>query len=352
MNEDPGLAAHPWVKIELLDGRVSVDGTVMDRAGSPEDGYLAALQYVADEVATPLGRRVGVTVYDKGGVVSHLAVQPDGHTQAIEDLVREAAAPALPRGASEASSAVASAVPAASAPGTPAFPLRESPRDGAVRRRWAPVGGALAAAAIVVGAIVGGMTLSGLDGSAGDDLSVASADTTAELATDPTVTPGAVPIEVRWARPDDALVADVEARGRGEARVLVGATSHAVRATLTFRGANGVTVSCKVMLHRGITRVLVKDLPGGAVKWTVTARDFRPVSGVVRVKAPKIAPTTTTMTVDPPVTSAPATVAGGSSGGGKAPAKTGGGGGGGGGGNNPDGSAGNPPAIPIDPDDQ
>jgi hypothetical protein len=345
VNEDPGLAAHPWVKIEIADGRVSVDGTLMGGAGSPEDAYLAALQYVADEVATPLGRRVGVTVYDKGGVVSHLAVQPDGHTQAIEDLVREAAAPVLPRGAAVSSAATTGAVPAAPRR-TPPFPTRE-PREEQVRRRWAPVGWAVAAAALVVGAIVAGMAITGAGNSATDDLSVVSADTTSEPSADPSVTPAALPLEVRWARPHDALVADVEARGPGAARVLVGATSRSVRATLTFRSADGGTLSCKVTLHRGITRVLVQDLPGGAVKWTVTARGYRSVSGVVRVKAPTMAPASQSMTADPPVISAPATTSGGSSSGGKAPAKSGGGGG-----NNPNGSADNPPAIPIDPDDQ
>ena len=98
MDDDPGLRPEPWVSIELRDGVVRVDGDPV-LGGSPEDRYLRAVRRVAEEVATPLARRVGVTVSDARGVVTHLAVSPDGTTESIEELVRAAtAAPESPAG--------------------------------------------------------------------------------------------------------------------------------------------------------------------------------------------------------------------------------------------------------------
>ena len=87
-----------WVYVELRGDRVFVDGTPADGA-SPADRYRAALQRVAEAVATPQGRPVPVWVGDSTVVINRVWVKPDGSCEPFDPLPadpREAAVSGAP----------------------------------------------------------------------------------------------------------------------------------------------------------------------------------------------------------------------------------------------------------------
>jgi hypothetical protein len=124
-NSIRGLAAEPWVTIELRGGQAFVDGARVEHPGSPEERYRAAVGKIAAEVAGPLGRLVGVTVTRKDGVVDHLAVHPDGNAALIRELVRSSTAmPVIvPTPRSPGDDADAQPDQTTREPGSPAVPV-------------------------------------------------------------------------------------------------------------------------------------------------------------------------------------------------------------------------------------
>ncbi len=344
MGGDPGLNASPWMDVSL-DGRaVSIDGVPVQADGTAEGRYLFALHQIAAEVATPLGRRVGVTVTDGRGVVSHLAVHPDGTVDSIEELVRSAGQPVVvppPRTGDGA---------AASSTRQPWVVL------GSRRRLIAVVAAVVAAAAAVVAAPL-------LDGRSGDVASSSIGD--AELADagpDSTVldttsggaaAPGAASSVAAEAVAHDVVAAPVlRLRVVLAARVVsdlpcqlsmvAPATSRSVRARVTVITGDGQVLVRRFRLGPdGPATLVLEGLTPGVARWTLAAPGAVPTSGRLSVMplppeaaaAPSVAPA-------PTPTAAPA----------PAPATTGSNAGGGGGNNGGDPQA--DPVVPIDPDDQ
>lgn len=350
---DPGLSSSPWVAVELSAGAVTVDGAPVQGDGTAEGRYLAALQQVADEVATPLGRRVGVTVSGAAGVVGHLAVHPDGTVDSIEELVQAAHAPAarvVPVARDE------SAVPAAPPPParTAATPAGAAPARGGRRTLVVASAVLLAAAAVVAAPLVNGRDGELASSSGGDAAAaIGEADTGAgdgvveASAGGPTAEtpPAAVAQEVLAAsvlRLRVLLVADVTSTAPGEVTLRLPATPRVVRAEVRLRAADGRVVVRRLRLGPGRSgEVVVTDLAPGAARWTVRAPGAVASAGPVVVMAPPPEPPA------PAAAPAPAAPAPSGSAGGGAPSAGGGNAGNGGGssGSQPD------PTVPIDPDD-
>lgn len=284
MGDDPGLRPDPWVSIELREGRVFVDGKPVPVTGPPEDQYLLALHRVAEEVAAPLGRRVGVTVSDTRGVVTHLALDPDGNAESIEDLVRAASAPTF---------ATATATAAA----------QPSPDVRTRRRRIRPVGLAAATAVLLVALAVGAATV--LSPTSGRSEEREPADPPGAAVAGPARAPARsatrVVVTPRWREPRLALVADLAPGRRGRVVLLVGATAPRARVHLRLRPASGAVVRRTVVLHGRIRRLVLDDLAGGVAAWRITARGARALTGTVAVRrpAPPTAPTTVPVSAVP-----------------------------------------------------
>ncbi len=325
MSGDPGLTASPWVSVELDDGSVAVDGVPVPVEGDPEDRYLAALQQVASGVAEPLGRPVGVTVSGGSGVVSHLAVHPDGTVESIEELVRAASAPVE--------------VPAPRAPAPSVARAGARRRDGASldpRRRLAAVAGvvALGAGAVVVAPLFNGSSGDTASSSIGTPRLVDTTPTSVEQdAGDAAAAPrlvGTRPLRLRV-----VLTATVTSPAPRELLLTLPATAHRVRVTVRVSASDGRVVVRRLWLGpRSPRRVALADVASGPARWSVRAGGARPATGrVVVMSLPPAAPPPA-----PPVPAAPTTPGPGAGGG------NGGGSGGGHGGPSAD-------PTPIDPDD-
>ena len=347
MSGDPGLNASPWMDV-ALDGRaVSIDGVPVQADGTAEGRYLFALHQIAAEVATPLGRRVGVTVTDGRGVVSHLAVHPDGTVDSIEELVRSANEPVV--------------VPAPRAGGGAAAPSTRQPWVvlGSRRRLIAVVAAVVAAASAVVAAPL-------LDGRSGDVASSSIGDAEpADAGPDSSVrdttsggsaAPGAASSVAAEAVAHDVVAAPVlRLRVVLAARVVsdlpcqfsmvAPATSRSVRARVTVVTGDGQVLVRRFRLGPdGPATLVLEGLTPGVTRWTLAAPGAVPTSGRLSVMplppeaaaAPAVAPAPTAA----PAAAAPA----------PAPSTTGrnSGGGGGNGGGDPQAD----PVVPIDPDDQ
>ena len=315
MDGDPGLAPSPWVSVELRDGGVYVDGTPVEVVGAPEDRYLAALQRIADRVAVPLGRRVGVSVNDGRGV-THLAIHPDGTAESIEDLVREA-------------TRVEAAAAASPEPEPARRPrLRDRPGRPVLWAATALLGvSAVVGAAVAVGAATdrAATDLAGAAAPATADPSMAAATST------PTVT------VTRWRNPSVTLVSDASALGRGRLLLLVGADAPRVRVVVRVVTADGSRQVRRVVLHGGIRRLVLRSLPGGEAAWRISARGAKPLRGTVLVTPlPPPPPPPAAAPVTSPAPAGPSTAPGGRSGGGRGQGS---------------GQSDAAPVIPVDPDD-
>ena len=346
---DPGLSASPWVSVRLEAGAVTVDGLPVQADGTAEGRYLAALQQVADEVATPLGRRVGVTVAGAGGVVNHLAVHPDGTVDSIEELVRDAHAPA------------ATVVPTARAERIVASPTAAPiPAPARVRRRR-PRSTLVAAAAVLLaaGAVVAAPLVNGRDGelasSTSSDLGALPAapglgagGDAADVPAAAVDAPEAEPVEAVAAQQVLAgprllkrpvLAATATSTAPGEVTLRLDAPARAVHAEILVQTSDGRRVVRRLRLGPGRpTVVVLADLEPGRATWLVRGRSRHvvPDRGQLQVMAPPPEPATAPATTGP---TAPNSQGGQTSGG-----RSGGHGGGG----QPAGS----PVVPIDPDDQ
>lgn len=355
---DPGLSASPWVAVELGPGGVTVDGVPVQGDGTAEGRYLAALQQVADEVAAPLGRRVGVTVSGAAGVVGHLAVHPDGTVDSIEELVQAAHAPAAV--VVPAARAESPASPPPPAP-PPAPPAGAPPARGGRRTLVVASAVLLAAAAVVAAPLVNGRdgelaSSSNVDpaaavgdeagGGQGDDdvVEAAAGDLAAEAPADaPTGAAAQNVLAASVLRMRVPLAADVASTAPCEVTLMLPATSRVVRAEVRLRAADGRVVVRRLRLAPGRSgEVVVTDVAPGTARWSVRAPGAVAAAGRVAVMAPPPEP--------PPAPAAPSgsgTSSGGGSsstaGGGAQPSS--GGNGGGSSGGQPD------PTVPIDPDD-
>ncbi len=349
---DPGLSASPWVVVELGSGGVTVDGVPVQADGTPEGRYLAALQQVADEVAAPLGRRVGVTVSGATGVVGHLAVHPDGTVDSIEELVRAAHAPAalvVPAARAER------AAPPPSPPSEPPVGASPAPRGG---RRMLVVASAvlLAAAAVVAAPLVNGRdgelaSSSSVDpaaaagevaGAAPDDDvvgAVASGDGAADAVPTATVAHDVLAAPVLQMRVP--LTADVASSGPCEVTLVLPATARVVRAEVRLRTADGRVVVRRLRLGPGRSgQIVVTDLAPGTARWSLQAPGAVAASGQVAVMAPPEPPPPAPTSSSSSGSSSPP------SGGGQPSAGSGNGSNGSSGGqSSPD------PVVPVDPDD-
>lgn len=292
---------QPWVELALRDGLVLLDGERVGGPGSREDRYLAALRRVAEEIATPLGRPVGVTVRDARGVVTHLAIHPDGTAEAVAP---PPAAGQAPRPAP---------VPAS---------RHRRRREGTL----VPVlAAAVLAAAVAAGALVLHRPGEPDQGAGGPTLQPR-----------PSATVGEVVVRTRWRPAGPALVADVRPHGPGALRVLVGATRRPATVRLALLPSDGAPLRRTVVLHGDIADLTLGGLPDGPLRWRVETSGARPLTGTVRVPALPVAPAPS-----PPPPSASTEPVTTSSGGAGRPAR-------------PHGhrTPGAAPLIPIDPDDQ
>ena len=310
MRRDPGLAADPWVSIQLRHDSVLVDG--VDVGGPADDRYARALRQVAAEVAAPLGRQVGATVVDRRGGTTHLAVHPDGSTDDIAALV-----------------AAASAAPA------PAVRLRaERPVVSVAGKRRGPWSRRLVWG--LASALAAGLTAGGVAALASVAIDSRQQPNPRPMAqTSPAGTGSASPSAPAATRAP--LDAEVVAAGPGRVRILLSALPRQGRVTVTLDPARGDRVVRRLLVGPGRDRLLLTGLTGGRTAWRLSFPGTSSVAGTVRVAA---TPAPDPAPVLPTTSSAPQPTA---------PSPTGGGGGGGGGGNNNP----NPPQVtPIDPDDQ
>ena len=308
---DPGISASPWVRVELRGGSVLVDGVPVEADGTPEGRYLHALQQVAQEVATPLGRRVGVTVTDGRGPGSHLAVHPDGTVDSLEELVRAAHAP--------------SSAPPALTPLVPSRPVARATRS---RRRLGVVAAALVVAATIV--VVAPL----LDGGGGDPAAsgigapeaVGAEPTTAALGEGAAQAAAQRVVSSPELRLRVVLAPRATSTAAGEVVLVVPATPRAVRVEVRLVTSDGRIVVRRLRVAPGSPgRVVLVGLAPGAARWSVRAPGAEGLGGELNVLAP------------PPAPASPSQ-----------PASGGGGGGGGGKGGQPHAD----PVVPIDPDDQ
>lgn len=270
MDGDPGLSQEPWVRVELRDGGVQVDGVPVQLAGSAEDRYLAALQQVARDVAAPLGRRVGVTVMDASGVVAHLAIHPDGSADSIDDLVRAARSPVVvpqPRGPVVAQSRGVTVAAA-------------DPGGGSRARRLRVLLGAAGLAAVLVTGIavlseaVGGSPSGPAAQEVLQDTPVAAA---ADLRD---VSPGA--LLQRRLRLEPVVVAD----GPCRVRITLRPAARPTQVTVRLRPADGPVVQRRLMLEQGARSLVLTDVAPGPARWHVSAPGARQVSGRIEVMPP------------------------------------------------------------------
>lgn len=310
MRRDPGLAADPWVSIQLRHDSVLVDG--VEVAGPAQDRYARALRQVAAEVAAPLGRPVGATVVDRRGGTTHLAVHPDGSTDDIAALV-----------------AAASAAPA------PVVRLRAEPPGATVAgKRRGPWSRRLVWG--LAGALAAGLTAGGVAALASVAIDSREPATPRPMAlTSPAGSGLASPTVPAATR--TTVVADVVAAGPGRVRVLLGELPHEGRVVVTLDPARGDRLVRRVVVGPGRDRLLLTGLTGGRTAWRIAFPGMAPVSGTVRVAArPAPEPVLPTVSAAPqPTVPSPTPT--------PTPA-----GGGGGGHPHP-----KPPQVtPIDPDDQ
>lgn len=307
MSAESGLSPHPWVSIAVSDGEVSVDGVPLPTTGTLEDRYLVALQHVASQVAAPLGRQVGVTVRDGAGVVTHLAISPEGQATAIEDLVRDSASPP---GLADSMAVAAEAA-------------REEPAATPRRRRlwWA-------AAAVL--AVVGGLVAASAFSAADDGSDPTSAESPQSSPSTPTATVTTRAVVTKWRTPRGGLVGAAASPRKGVLRLQLGATRTPVRVVVRITTSTGDTIEKALTLRPGLRTLQLTGLPGGSASWSATAPRMRPLSGSVRVRGPLPSPLG-----QPSV----------------APSPSGQGGGGGKPHRHPTGPGEVPPTAPIDPDD-
>lgn len=327
MDGDPGLAPQPWVEVTLDDGSVLVDGRAVGGGGAVEDRYLLALQEIAQEIATPLARQVGVTVSDRNGPVRHLAIHPDGRAEDIDSLVREAAG------------GLAAAEPAthpdreASPPGTVTPEAAPARHRGALRRRisWAAVA-ALGVALLVGGVAAVASVMTGTTPTEPMALTTPTSGATGPEAPTASATRVVTKVVTRWRRPHTALVAEVAPAGLHRVAFLIGATARPLRVTVTVDSEGGAPVTQRLVLRGGIERLVLKGVPGGQATWRIEAPGARPLTGSLLVP-PGYVPPATVAPVAPSTSPPPAGGGSGHSGGG---------------GHTP-----LPPEVtPIDPDDQ
>lgn len=265
MDQDPGLTPHPWLSIEIDDGRVSVDGSEIEVPGTTDDTYHAALQRIAEQVATPLGRQVGATVTGPAGASRHVAIHPDGTVEDLDELITAAAAP-LP--------AIAPAEPAATAPATPS--RRDWP--GLLSTRPLVAGAAVALVALLSGVVV----VSNVWGDAAK--SPAKSDAV-RVDADPSESPSPSAESVR-AKPLRTLAATVRPTGPCQVRVVAGTSPRRAKVTVVFHSPDGTKVVRKVHAERGQLRLVVEQLPPGRTTWRVRTHGTEAVRGIVRVMPP------------------------------------------------------------------
>ncbi len=265
MDRDPGLTPQPWLAIETQGERVFVDGSEVEGPGTVADKYAAATARVADEVAAPLGRRVGATVTDADGTSRHVAIHPDGTVEDLDELVSAAAAP-LP--------AAASAVPA-SMGGAGRATGTEWPGRGSKRPLVA--GAAVALVALLSGAVA----MSNVWGESGEPPArsgtrlAADQSSSASPSTEPAAT-----------TPVRSLAARVRSTGPCQVLVVADTSPRGARVTVVFHSTDGSQVVHRVRAEDGRARLVVEALFPGRTTWEVRTEGTEPVRGVVRVMPP------------------------------------------------------------------
>jgi hypothetical protein len=302
-----GLLPEPWVRLEMADGAVRLDGEFVVGPGTVEDRYLEALRRVSEDVAAPLGRPVGLRVEGRAGEVTNLAVYPDGRADSISDLVA-AATPAV---------AVSAEVAPYSRP-----PRQWRPRA----RRSVGLLGAVAAATVV--SAVGLTALFSSDDAA--DGSPAPAPAPRILASAPAVAPGPAvsAATVLEARP----VITATARPLGPRTIALRlVSSRPVVVTVRFHPDGGDLVTRQVRLRGDPRRLVLSGLPVGVATYRVAAPQAIGARGRVRVLPAPTPPDPPSSVVSAPAPPAAASNGSGSGGSGGAPGAA--------------------PVIPIDPDD-
>jgi class 3 adenylate cyclase len=261
------LAAHPWISIETRDGHLFVDGSKVEGPGSAKDQYRAACQRIADEVASPLGRRVGVTVVDAEGVARHVAVHPDGTVEDIDQLIVAASAPLVAAGVGAGEAAPEYGVAAPSRSRRPAF--------------WAF---AAALAVVLSGALA-------ISNGWGRSSTPQARQATAQVVADPSSSASPAPAapsasavaEVTPAKPKRLLVGEVKPDGICRVAVLVGTTSGSAKVRIVLRSKDGSTRKRQLSVDDGITEVHFEQLPAGRTQWQIRSTGAKPLTGHVYV---------------------------------------------------------------------
>lgn len=326
VSSDTGLSPHPWVSIEVAAGEVTVDGVPLAVSGTLEDRYLAALQHVATNIATPLDRQVGVTVRDGAGLVSHLAISPEGQAIAIEDLVRDARVATATAAEAATGTEATEAAPTPVGVASKVAPAAQVTGGGGFGRRrlWWVAAATLA----VLGGVLTATAFSAADDGSDPERSTSPGPTPSV----PTATVTERAVVAKWHKPKGGLVAEAFSPRRGVLRVQIGTTRAPARVVVTVTSSAGQTVSRRVTVRPGIQMIQFTGLSGGEATWTATAKQMQPVTGTVRVRGPL--PAATSQPSYPAPSQAPASGGGA----GKPPRNTG------------PGEV--PPTAPIDPDDQ
>jgi len=348
---EPGLCAAPWVRVELDEGVVWVDGEPVPADGTLEGAYLAALDIVVRKVAVPLGRPVGVTVADGPRMTRHLLVTPDGSVREIDQLVREAhgeawavQVPARRRRLRWAPRRVLVGVAAVGLLGAAVTPLLSA------------IGDSWATPSDVAG-------VAGAEQAVSDEVTSAAAPVPVASSPPPSETPSGRPagggslvvapavLSGSRLRARPLLAPTVLATAPGELTLEVPWTHRPAVATLRVVDSGGRVEVRRVRVRAASpARLVVAGLTPGAASWSLRAPEAIPAQGRVTVTAPPPPPPPTVPVATTPAPPAPPSSSGtsgntsGGSSGGTSGGKSGGKSGGGSGGSSP-------PPVPVDPDD-